>query len=60
VAALFVRYMQGFDIAQVMTLEEVRHQFLSGQGDSRKEKEDGGWGTWRESQVTWSYVIEAS
>jgi glycylpeptide N-tetradecanoyltransferase len=56
VSALFARYMQGFDMAPVMTEEEVRHQFLSGQGEVHKEKE--GCGIRREGQVTWSYVVE--
>jgi len=56
VTGLFMHYMQRFDMAPVMTMEEVRHQFLSGQGEGYKEKES--WGTRRQGQVTWSYVVE--
>jgi len=56
VAGLFGRYMLGFEMAPIMTMEEVRHQFLSGRGEGHKEKQD--WGTRREGQVTWSYVVE--
>jgi glycylpeptide N-tetradecanoyltransferase len=58
VTGLFMQYMQRFDMAPVMTMEEIRHQFLSGQGVGNKGKES--WGTRRQGQVTWSYVVEAS
>lgn len=55
VTALFERYMERFDLAPMFTVEEARHQFLSGCGQG--ELESGGLGR-RERQVTWSYVAE--
>jgi glycylpeptide N-tetradecanoyltransferase len=54
VADLFTRYMQRFDMAPIMTVDEVRHQFLSGSGTG--EVKNGR----RDGQVTWSYVIEVN
>ncbi|KAK6974360.1 Glycylpeptide N-tetradecanoyltransferase [Favolaschia claudopus] len=52
VAELFARYMQRFDMVPLMTLEEVRHHFLSAQGT-----DDEGPGR-KTGQVTWTYVVE--
>lgn len=57
VTTLFERYMKRFDLAPVFTVEEARHQFLSGGGQG--ELGSGGPGR-REGQVTWSYVVEVS
>ncbi|KAH7929741.1 N-myristoyl transferase [Leucogyrophana mollusca] len=54
VAELFTRYMQRFDMAPVMTLDEVRHQFLSGRGDLESPSEKYR----RPGQVVWTYVVE--
>lgn len=54
VAALYTRYMQRFDMAPAMSLDEVRHQLLSGKGTGEKKKEDSR----REGQVVWTYVVE--
>ncbi|EPQ58305.1 N-myristoyl transferase [Gloeophyllum trabeum ATCC 11539] len=53
VADLYDRYMKRFDMVPLMTVEEIRHQFLSGlgRGDMVKGR--------REGQVIWSYVVEA-
>jgi len=55
VADLYARYMTRFEMVPVMTVEEVRHQFLSGRG--RGELGEGGEGR-REGQVTWAFVVE--
>ncbi|KAF7363519.1 Glycylpeptide N-tetradecanoyltransferase [Mycena sanguinolenta] len=55
VADLFAKYMRRFDMVPVMSLEDVRHQFLSGQGTGKIG--DGGEGR-RVAQVTWTYVVE--
>lgn len=55
VADLFSRYMQRFDMAHLMTHDDVRHHFLSGQGTG--DIGDGGAGR-RIGQVTWTYVVE--
>jgi hypothetical protein len=52
VLELYTRYMKRFDMAPVMTKEEITHQFLSGRGQG--ESLDGR----REGQVVWSYVVE--
>jgi len=54
VAALHTRYMQRFDMAPAMSLDEVRHQLLSGKGIGEKDKENSR----REGQVVWTYVVE--
>ncbi|KAH7912225.1 N-myristoyl transferase [Hygrophoropsis aurantiaca] len=54
VAELFTRYMQRFDMSPVMTLDEVRHQFLSGRGDLEHPVENYR----RPGQVVWTYVVE--
>lgn len=56
VAALYTRYMQRFSMAPSMTVEEIRHQFLSGKGTGEKRKEDAR----REGQVVWTYVVEVN
>ncbi|KAF8519472.1 N-myristoyl transferase [Hysterangium stoloniferum] len=56
VAELFSRYMQRFRMIPIMTLEELRHQFLSGKG--KGERVPGVWKGRREGQVTWTYVVE--
>ncbi|KAJ6623557.1 N-myristoyl transferase [Mycena sp. CBHHK59/15] len=55
VADLFTRYMRRFEMVPVMSLDDVRHQFLSGQGTGNIG--DGGEGR-RVGQVTWTYVVE--
>jgi len=55
VADLFSRYMKRFDMAPIFTLDEVRHQFLSGMGTGSVG--DGG-PKRRTGQVTWTYVVE--
>ncbi|KAF7305084.1 Glycylpeptide N-tetradecanoyltransferase [Mycena kentingensis (nom. inval.)] len=55
VADLFARYMRRFDMVPVMSIEDVQHQFLSGQGTGQIG--DGGPGR-RVEQVTWAYVVE--
>nr|GAT53247.1 N-myristoyl transferase [Mycena chlorophos] len=55
VADLFARYMRRFEMVPVMSIEDVRHQFLSGQGTGKIG--DGGQGR-RVGQVTWTYVVE--
>ncbi|KZT26399.1 N-myristoyl transferase [Neolentinus lepideus HHB14362 ss-1] len=52
VANLYERYMKRFDMIPLMSLEEIRHHFLSGlgKGDMVKGRRDG--------QVVWSYVVE--
>ncbi|KAK7020539.1 Glycylpeptide N-tetradecanoyltransferase [Favolaschia claudopus] len=55
VADLFSKYMRRFDMVPVMSLEDVHHQFLSGQGTGKIG--DGGQGR-RVGQVTWTYVVE--
>ncbi|KAH7889421.1 N-myristoyl transferase [Phlebopus sp. FC_14] len=54
VADLFARYMQRFDMVPIMTLDEMRHQFLSGRGDMDKPSENYR----RPNQVVWAYVVE--
>lgn len=54
VHALYTKYMQRFDLVPEMTVEEVRHQFLSGKGTGEKKKEDSR----RQGQVVWTYVVE--
>ena len=54
VAELYLRYMQRFDLVPNMSVEEVKHQFLSGRGTG--ERENGR----RDGQVVWTYVIEVS
>jgi len=55
VTDLFNEYMKRFDMAPIFTVDEARHNFLSGAG--RGEIGGGGPGR-REGQVTWSYVVE--
>ena len=57
VAELFARYMKRFDMVPLFSVDEARHQFMSGMG--RGEVGDGGIGR-REGQVTWTYVVEVS
>ncbi|KAN0076956.1 Acyl-CoA N-acyltransferase [Tylopilus felleus] len=54
VADLSSRYMQRFDMVHLMTVDEVRHQFLSGRGDSDQPLENNR----RPKQVVWTYVVE--
>lgn len=56
VAELFTRYMERFTMTPIMTLEELRHSFLSGLGEGEMP---GDWGR-RDKQVVWAYVVEAS
>ncbi|THU87253.1 N-myristoyl transferase [Dendrothele bispora CBS 962.96] len=55
VAALYSKFMERYDMIPLMTVDEVRHQFLSGNGTGKIG--DGGPGR-REGQVTWAYVVE--
>jgi glycylpeptide N-tetradecanoyltransferase len=55
VTQLFLRYMKRFGMAPVFSVEEARHQFLSGSGTG--DPGSGGPGR-REGQVIWSYVVE--
>ena len=55
VTALFSRYMQRFDMAPEMTLEDAGHHFLSGRGEEEIVERDI---TGRKGQVVWSYVVE--
>ncbi|KAI9570484.1 N-myristoyl transferase [Boletus coccyginus] len=54
VADLFTRYMQRFDMVPLMTVDEVRHQFLSGRGELDRPLEHNR----RPKQVVWTYVVE--
>jgi len=54
VAALYTRYMQRFNMAHVMSVDEVRHQLLSDNGSRQKKKSHSR----REGQVIWTYVVE--
>lgn len=54
VADLFMRYMQRFSMVPVMTLDEVRHQLLSGKGRMDEPSEHYR----RPGQVVWTYVVE--
>jgi glycylpeptide N-tetradecanoyltransferase len=54
VANLYTRFMERYDMAPIMTEDEVRHQFLSGKGTREKSKDDSR----REGQVVWTYVVE--
>ncbi|KAH0827058.1 N-myristoyl transferase [Lanmaoa asiatica] len=54
VADLFARYMQRFDMVPLMTVDEVRHQFLSGRGELDHPSENNR----RPKQVVWTYVVE--
>ncbi|EIW85083.1 N-myristoyl transferase [Coniophora puteana RWD-64-598 SS2] len=54
VADLFTRYMERFPMVPEMTIEEARHQFLSGRGDTSPSS-----ATFRRPrQVVWTYVVE--
>lgn len=57
VAALHTRYVERFTMMPIMSLEELRHQFLSGLGEGPAPKD---WQGRREKQVVWSYVVEVS
>lgn len=54
VADLFARYMQRFAMVPLMTVDEVRHQFLSGRGELDQPSENNR----RPKQVVWTYVVE--
>lgn len=54
VADLFARYMQRFSMAPIMTVDEIRHLFLSGRGDIEQPSERYR----RPKQVLWAYVVE--
>ena len=57
VAELFAQYQKRFDMAPVFNIDEIGHQFLSGQGSGSIG--DGGPGR-RVGQVTWAYVVEVT
>jgi len=54
VADLFARYMERFAMVPLMTVDEVRHQFLSGRGELDQPSENNR----RSKQVVWTYVVE--
>jgi len=54
VSDLFERYMARFDMSAMMSVEEIRHNLISGRGTG--ETINGR----RERQVVWSYVVEVS
>jgi hypothetical protein len=56
VADLFTRYMQRFSMGPVMTMDEVRHQLLSGRGRTDEPLEHYR----RPGQVVWTYVVEVN
>ena len=56
VGEMHTRYIQRFGMSPVMTLDELRHQFLSGRG--RGDRAPGVWKGRREGQVIWAYVVE--
>ena len=55
VASLYTQYMQRFDMALTMSVDEVRHHLLSGKGAGKQEENSQ-----REGQVTWTYVVEVT
>ena len=55
VTALFKRYMQRFDMAPELTMDDARHQFLSGRGEPEGTEPET---NRRKGQVVWSYVVE--
>ncbi|KAJ7581232.1 N-myristoyl transferase [Mycena floridula] len=55
VTDLFTKYMRRFDMVPIMSIEDVRHQLLSGIGTGTMG--DGGPGR-KVGQVTWTYVVE--
>ncbi|EJD02399.1 N-myristoyl transferase [Fomitiporia mediterranea MF3/22] len=55
VAQLYMRYMERFTMFPIMSLDELRHQFLSGIGTGPAPEN---WQGRREKQVVWAYVIE--
>jgi hypothetical protein len=57
VTELFTRYMTRFEMVPICTVEEFRHQLLSGMGEGKIGS--GGVGR-RAGQVTWSYVVEVN
>ena len=57
VTDLFNRYMTRFEMVPIFTVEEFRHQLLSGMGEGKMGS--GGVGR-RTGQVTWTYVVEVS
>ena len=57
VAALYTRYMERFTMMTIMSIDELRHQFLGGLGEGEGPKD---WKGRRDKQVVWAYVVEAS
>jgi glycylpeptide N-tetradecanoyltransferase len=57
VTALFKRYMKRFDMAPELTVDEARHHFLSGRGETEGTQAET---KRRKGQVVWSYVVEVS
>ncbi|KAI6132385.1 Myristoyl-CoA:protein N-myristoyltransferase [Pisolithus croceorrhizus] len=55
VADLFAQYMQRFNLAPIMTVDEIRHLFLGGRGDVEQPCEKYR----RPKQVLWAHVVEA-
>lgn len=58
VAELYIRYMKRFTMIPLMSLDEMRHQFLSGLGEFGTPSDE--WKGRRAKQVVWSYVVEVS
>ncbi|KAI6104169.1 N-myristoyl transferase, partial [Pisolithus sp. B1] len=54
VADLFAQYMQRFNLAPIMTVDEIRHLFLGGRGDVEQPCEKYR----RPKQVLWAHVVE--
>ena len=53
---LYNRYKERFTMVPLLTMQELKHQFLSGLG--RGDPIPSGWGGRREGQVVWAYVVE--
>ena len=51
---LYSRYSERFDMVPNMSIEEFRHQFMSGRGVGEVNAENKR----RERQVVWTYVVE--
>ena len=54
VGDLLKAYLARFDIAPVMSEDEIRHNFFSGKGNGSISSTSGR----RADQVTWTYVVE--
>ena len=54
VGDLLRAYLARFDLAPVMSDEEIQHNFFSGKGKGKPDPVTG----WRQGQITWTYVVE--